>query len=46
MSLNQFAVLISGKESVQAYFWIKVDGKNETLLSLREKRMRELGTLD
>lgn len=46
MSFSHFGRTITGWKAIQTYGMIKIVGQNDTLDSLREKRMRELGMIE
>lgn len=46
MSFAHFGRTITGWKAIQTYGMIKIVGQNDTLDSMREKRMRELGMIE
>lgn len=41
LSFNQFGCKVTGWKSIQCYAWMKVEGKDETLAEMRERKMKE-----
>jgi hypothetical protein len=46
LSIQKWAKEITGWQAVQTYAFIKQVGSKQTLMELREEKMRELGMID